>query len=579
MQVPDSFYFGKPVGPEPIKRKEGERVQPADESFRKLMARDGRKAKSQGDVSSKKQGKSFEEIEESSTVSSHEEIDKEEGEFSLFEPKKPVKAQTRAPYFTETQESVQDEPQTPHVAKQLVKETERKAQAPDSAEQQQHLDEVRIQGLSAGVKKNQGKASVFDFASQSASETRETEKSMAEGEEIADAALQEQGKILKQNEPVSVFEESHTEASEQQEKLDTIRQEYGVIATPKKDKKDILILNPSASASDEIVQAEDPAKKAIHEGKEQPKTQNIIVQKQQSADHIDQQSQLDDVRQGMGILFADKKKSPEEGKAIFDYGSPYKPASKGETIRTIPESRGGEEAQIVEKPLPKDSTAAMNSVIEKEKPEIKQIFGNPEEKAENVPVKEKTSGPAERGTHTIKDNTPLDPRSIAFVNPDALNQDIANAGVGEDKKIEKPPLAHKLQELVDQIIKEIYTLRDEGKSETTLVLQHPPLFVGVKVTIETFKHAPNELNITFANLTGPGKRLLDENMASLRTALQQNERGYIVHQLHTTTLNEVPPYVAAAEQFQRNQDEKGGGSGQQHQEPEQQDQRKKRRKA
>jgi hypothetical protein len=126
-----------------------------------------------------------------------------------------------------------------------------------------------------------------------------------------------------------------------------------------------------------------------------------------------------------------------------------------------------------------------------------------------------------------------------------------------------PPLAPKLQAIVDQVVEAMYTVTKSGQTDTVIVLQHPPLFAGVTVKISTYEQAPGQLNVSFSNLTSSGKRLLDENLASLKLNLEKNEHSFIVQQLTTTTLDEVPRYTSGDGQQQR--DKEGGRQGGQQQ--------------
>lgn len=533
MQVPESFFYGKPSSPEVDKKKEERKILQSgdDESFKKVLEQQPKKTRTQVDVNTKRQGKSFEEIEQG-FVSSNDEVEEEDSkEFSLFVPKKSVKKQDNlTTFFEKPEEEIGEEiahaedpaKKVVQSGKELPKETEtinKHQYAPAVSDQQQLLDQVRQQYGGIATPKKTHKESVFDFASKPLSKK--------EGETIKEVPLESEEPTV------------------------------------------------PPDLSEEIAEASDPTKKQIHLGKELPKNEDILTKKQQPLDKVDQQKQLENSGQEYGSLLVDKKK---QVKNPFDFIP--KPIPKEDSNKTMnavspdePETEIADLPQkIAEAPpkqTPKDALATFNAVIEKEAPRVQQTIQKPEAKTVESPVKEKTSRP-------IKD-VPLDPRAIAFVNPEAGHeQDIAQLGINEGQTVEKPPLAHRLKEIVDQIIKEIYTLSYEGKSETTLILHHPPLFVGVKVTIETFKLAPNELNITFTNLTGPGKKILDENMASLKTALEKNDKGLIVHQLTTTTLNEIPRYLAAdADQFKGRDEEKG--NSQQYQEPEQQKEKKRKR--
>ncbi len=240
-------------------------------------------------------------------------------------------------------------------------------------------------------------------------------------------------------------------------------------------------------------------------------------------------------------------------------------------------------------PGSKEGTAKFHNVVEHQQAEIRQSTApvvkgteaQPPPKT-TIPTKVDNKAPERQfkeEEHPSKDTGPIDARTVAMVVPDAaqsFGKFDDHALAVKQQPADRPNLAQKLQEIVDQIIKEIYILADEGKTDTTIILQHPPLLAGVNVTIQTYTHAPNELNITFTNLTGPGKRLLDENIASLRTALERNDRGFVVHQIITSTVDAVPQYVA--EQPQRDRDNSGQGQQQQQDSDDTQDERSQKRR-
>ncbi len=99
-----------------------------------------------------------------------------------------------------------------------------------------------------------------------------------------------------------------------------------------------------------------------------------------------------------------------------------------------------------------------------------------------------------------------------------------------------------MQELVDQIVAKIYTLKVEGKMDTVITLKNPPIFEGANLTITTYNSAKGQFNLTFENLTQAAKNLIDmaQNQNSLRNALEQ--KGYMVHIVvaSTTTLENKP---------------------------------------
>lgn len=118
--------------------------------------------------------------------------------------------------------------------------------------------------------------------------------------------------------------------------------------------------------------------------------------------------------------------------------------------------------------------------------------------------------------------------------------------------------AEEIQELVDQIISKLYTIKTEGKTDTLITLKHPPLFEGAHLVIRSYDHAKGEFNLSFENLNLAAKRVLDrqENQDSLRWALEQ--RGFTVHILTITTLSENSSQILGGSTPQKEQGKEEG---------------------
>ncbi|MFA6914793.1 MAG: hypothetical protein WC222_00205 [Parachlamydiales bacterium] len=455
MQVPESFFHRSP-SLEPNRKKDTTRVQPADDSFRKMMAEERRKIK-ETDVDAKRNSKDMGEVEESD----------DDQEFSIFgTPKKearPAKNAVAVPQRAPKQPQTED-----NVAELVNVPTEADVEAPP--------EEPEV------ISKQQFTPTVTD----------------------------------------------------QQSKLDDVRQNNAPVFVEKKDKEDLQKAQAAYNARNKTSKQDAP---------------RIIVPQSDGQEVVE--TPTEDIVHGKQLI---KEQQSEPQKQIAMPGS-----KEGEThFKNVQDQQAAEMKKALGVQDPKEVNA------KKELPKTTQ------EKSE------KGNAPSEQPR--ADDNTPIDPRSVAFIPAGALPKEKGEIAVNSEQPVQKAPLATKLQEIVDQIVKEIYTLSDDGSSETTITLQHPPLFNGVKVVIETFKNAPNQLNITFVNLTGPGKRLLDENLASLKTAIEHNDRGMIVQQLSTTTLNEVPRYVADAQQNQKDRDQQDQqGSGKNNQ-PDDEDEEKKRKK-
>jgi hypothetical protein len=85
-------------------------------------------------------------------------------------------------------------------------------------------------------------------------------------------------------------------------------------------------------------------------------------------------------------------------------------------------------------------------------------------------------------------------------------------------------------QIINQLASQMTQMVSNGQTETTVTLQHPPIFQGASITITQLESAPKEFNVTFTNLTDPTARMLIEmkdNQDSLRANLIA--KGYTLH--------------------------------------------------
>ncbi len=149
---------------------------------------------------------------------------------------------------------------------------------------------------------------------------------------------------------------------------------------------------------------------------------------------------------------------------------------------------------------------------------------------------------------------------LASINPMALNP---APPAGETAPVQAPQVprmtSQELQEIIDQIVSKIYTVKLDGQTDTVITLKHPPLFAEATVVLKAFENAKGEFNIAFENLNPAAKKVLEmqENQNSLRFALEQ--RGYAVHIITATTLTETVRIVDA-ESPEKGKDEDREGS-------------------
>jgi hypothetical protein len=149
---------------------------------------------------------------------------------------------------------------------------------------------------------------------------------------------------------------------------------------------------------------------------------------------------------------------------------------------------------------------------------------------------------------------------LAYVNPLSTGGSVQSAQIAQKQESTLP--ARSLQEIVDQIVDEVYTLESKGQTDTVITLKNIPLFDQVKVTVSAYDSANGQLNIEFSNLTQNAKRILDMNLDGLRSALLDNRNITAIPMLITTTIE--TPRIEQKEGFsqERNREDQEN-SGQQ----------------
>lgn len=157
--------------------------------------------------------------------------------------------------------------------------------------------------------------------------------------------------------------------------------------------------------------------------------------------------------------------------------------------------------------------------------------------------------------HETKDNSQFmrERPDLSYVNPLAQAAPTLSATLtGESTKA---TAAQSLQEIIDQIVKEVYTLEKNGQTDTIISLKGP-LFDQAHLILSGFDTAHKEFNITFDNLTQSGKNLLEMNQNALIEDL--SKKGYVVHMVITTTTVETPQIDSSQLSFSRDQREDQG---------------------
>lgn len=137
---------------------------------------------------------------------------------------------------------------------------------------------------------------------------------------------------------------------------------------------------------------------------------------------------------------------------------------------------------------------------------------------------------------------------LSYVNPLAGVQPQLNIAPVESKPKIEPTKAidPSLPLLIEQIVKHMYTVQTQGKTDTVMVLQYPPIFKDAQIVVSSYDTAKGQFNVSFENLTQAAQKLLDmeENRKSLLAALEQ--KGYHI-QIVTTTTTIQTPMIAATE--------------------------------
>lgn len=127
---------------------------------------------------------------------------------------------------------------------------------------------------------------------------------------------------------------------------------------------------------------------------------------------------------------------------------------------------------------------------------------------------------------------------LSYVNPMAgIQQPQVTTPITSAPKVEGPrSIDPAMQLLIEQVVKQMYTVDTQGKTDTVMVLQYPPLFKDAKIVVSAYDSAKGQFNISFENLTQAAQKILDleANKKSLVLALEH--RGYNIQAVTTTTI-------------------------------------------
>lgn len=122
-----------------------------------------------------------------------------------------------------------------------------------------------------------------------------------------------------------------------------------------------------------------------------------------------------------------------------------------------------------------------------------------------------------------------------------------------------PVVSTDMQLLIDQLLKEISVVTKGDKTETTLILKHPPLFDGAHVVITGFGSAQGEFNIAFGNLTQNAQTVVQQQQQNLLMALEA--KGYYVHIFTATTVDVQPILLSEGQVPNQKQQQREGQGG------------------
>lgn len=284
------------------------------------------------------------------------------------------------------------------------------------------------------------------------------------------------------------------------------------------------------------------------------------------------QGQAPNRRKDFGKILEDKEKeNPEEEEvAVSDekeeVPSPFELAGRKKTVKKTPDASlfGANE---IRNPFNEseegieDETASMANLTDKVDPTlIKQA--NPDVMVMDHDItsvkKEDSSKAKPTASAFAQENTDL-----SYINPNAplaafRSHESPQTGTGTPQMSK----AETIQKVIDQIVQAIDSIRTTDKTDTVVTLKQPPILEGAHIVITNYKHANNEFNIAFTNLTTVGKTFLDQRLHNDALTIALEQKGLTVHMITTTTLNELPQVIASESQSDSRNRERQGEGGQ-----------------
>lgn len=204
-------------------------------------------------------------------------------------------------------------------------------------------------------------------------------------------------------------------------------------------------------------------------------------------------------------------------------------------------------AEATTKPLFKTADESAAPKLDKEPVVVDPHTGKPLEK---VVVKEadkvvvSTDSKDEIKDKKVEDITAPKAKDVIAQAPQVVVQNVAPVEV--NKLADQPTRAREvLLQLAQQMVEKIQKVTSPGRTDTTLLLNHPPLFAGVSLRITEFDTSKKQFNVTFFDLKDPTARMLVElpdNQLKLQQALL--DRGYTLQMI---TIEQKIPGLASTD--------------------------------
>jgi hypothetical protein len=218
---------------------------------------------------------------------------------------------------------------------------------------------------------------------------------------------------------------------------------------------------------------------------------------------------------------------------------------KGEkkATKTAPAARTREPIDQDDKPLSLFDLARNSGPKVREKPitlkeEGTEIVEVPEEAAEDKPEMTSVSPVHEENASG---------QQLLFAGQSPLPLTDSTATTGKVVQEPKTDAGKRLQEIIDQIVDKVYTIKEsDGKNE--IVVELKGRFDGARLIIKEFDFAKKEMNITIDHLkTGADQDFLMAHRQELIDKLGKDHQ-IVVHIFTATTAEELPRFNIAAQE-------------------------------